>query len=51
MLHSFVFFILAIVLSVHVRYTASDYPFGIFKIFLDQIRLVKTCLYVITKVF
>ena len=28
------FFLLAIVLSVLLRYTDSDYPFGIFKLFL-----------------
>ena len=31
----FVLFHLAIVLSVLVRYTDSDYPFGIFKLFLE----------------
>jgi hypothetical protein len=30
----FVHFILVIVLSGHFRYTDSDYPFGIFKLFL-----------------
>jgi len=30
----FVFFLLAIVLSVLLPYTDSDYPFGIFKLFL-----------------
>ena len=30
-----IFFLLAIVLSVLLRYTDSDYPFGIFKLFLD----------------
>jgi hypothetical protein len=30
----FVLFLLAIVLSVLLRYTASDFPFGIFKLFL-----------------
>jgi hypothetical protein len=30
------FFLLAIVLSVVLRYTDSDYPFGIFKLFLLQ---------------
>ena len=30
----FVLFILAIVLSVLLQYTDSDYPFGIFKLFL-----------------
>ena len=29
-----VLFLLAIVLSVHLRFTESDYPFGIFKLFL-----------------
>ena len=32
---SFVFFLLTIVLSVLLRYTDSDYPFGIFKLFLQ----------------
>jgi hypothetical protein len=31
----FVFFLLTIVLSV-LRYTDSDYPFGIFKLFFEQ---------------
>ena len=31
----FVLFLLAIVLSVLLRYTDSDYPFGIFKLFLN----------------
>ena len=31
---SFVLFLLAIVLSVLLRYADSDYPFGIFKLFL-----------------
>jgi hypothetical protein len=31
----FVLFLLAIVLSVLLRYTDSDYPFGIFKLFLS----------------
>jgi hypothetical protein len=30
----FVLFLLAIVLSVLLRYTDSDYPFGIFKLFI-----------------
>jgi len=30
----FVLFLLAIVLYVLLRYTVSDYPFGIFKLFL-----------------
>jgi len=33
--NSFVYFILAIVLSVLLRYTDSDYHFGIFKLFLS----------------
>jgi hypothetical protein len=33
----FVLFPLAIVLSVLLRYTVSDYPFGIFKLFLQTI--------------
>ena len=33
---AFVLFLLAIVLSVHLRYTASDYTFGVFKLFLRQ---------------
>ena len=32
----FVYFLLAIVLSLLLRYTDSDYPFGIFKLFLDK---------------
>jgi len=32
----FVLFLLAIVLSVLLRYTVSDYPFGIFKLFLTD---------------
>jgi hypothetical protein len=35
----FVLFLLAIVLSVLLRYTDSDYPFGIFKLFLHKILL------------
>jgi len=31
---SMYFFLLAIVLSILLRYTDSDYPFGIFKLFL-----------------
>jgi hypothetical protein len=34
----FVFFLLAIVLSVLLRYTDSDCPFGIFKLFLNMDR-------------
>ena len=33
----FVLFLLAIMLSVLLRYTDSDYPFGIFKLFLRYI--------------
>jgi len=32
----FVLFLLAIVLSVLLRFTDSDYPFGIFKLFLYE---------------
>ena len=35
---SFVLFLLAIVLSVLLRHTDSDYPFGIFKLFVLSIR-------------
>jgi hypothetical protein len=35
----FALFLLAIVLSVLLRYTDSDYPFGIFKLFLKQMSL------------
>ena len=35
----FVYFLLAIVLYVLLRYTDSDYPFGIFKLFLCNARL------------
>jgi len=34
----FVFFLLASVLSVLLRYMDSDYPFGIFKLFLYSMR-------------
>ena len=34
------FFLLAIVLSVLLRYTDSDYPFGIFKLFLMSIHRI-----------
>jgi len=34
----FVLFLLTIVLSVLLRYTDSDYPFGIFKLFLLKIE-------------
>ena len=33
-------YLVAIVLSVLLRYTDSDYPFDIFKLFLDQIRVL-----------
>ena len=36
------FFFLAIVLSVVLRFTASDYPFGIFKLFLFSFNQLKT---------
>ena len=32
----FVLFLLAIMLSVHLRFTDSDYPFDIFKLFLGN---------------
>ena len=35
----FVLFLLAIVLSFLLRYTDSDYPFGIFKLFIINVRL------------
>ena len=35
----FVLFLLAIVLSVLFRYTVSDCPFGIFKLFLSRVRV------------
>jgi hypothetical protein len=35
----FVLFLLAIVLSVHLRFTDSDYNFGIFKLFLLLINV------------
>jgi hypothetical protein len=38
----FVLFLLAIVLSVLLRYTDSDYPFGIFKLFLVVVFFVKS---------
>jgi hypothetical protein len=37
----FVFFLLVIVLSVLLRYTDSDYPFGIFKLFLFHFKYKK----------
>ena len=36
----FVFFLLAIVLSVLLRYTGSNWPFGIFKLFFFMWSLV-----------
>jgi hypothetical protein len=45
----FVLFLLTIVLSVLLRYTDSDCPFGIFKLFLAKISFIRTllnfCLY------
>ena len=38
---SFVLFLLAIVLSVLLRYTDSDFPFGIFKLFFTNITDVE----------
>ena len=43
----FVLFPLSIVLSVLLRYTDSDYPFGIFKLFFDY----PTCLLLAKKIF
>jgi len=37
----FVLFLLAIVLSVFLRFTDSDYPFGIFKLF--SLKISNTC--------
>ena len=37
----FFFFLLAIVLSVVLRYTDSDYPFAIFKLFLINIKSIR----------
>ena len=37
----FVLFLLAIVLSVLLRYTDSDCPFGIFKLFLKRFRVFR----------
>ena len=37
---SFVLFLLFIVLSVPLRYTDSDYPLGIFKLFLQRRSLM-----------
>jgi hypothetical protein len=49
---SFVLFLLAIVLSVLLRFTDSDYPFGIFKLFLLMIVcLVAVLLQVIWLLF
>jgi len=38
----FVPFLLAIVLSVLLRFADSNYPFGIFKLFLQNIKLQKS---------
>jgi hypothetical protein len=40
----FVLFLLAIVLSVLLRYTDSDYPFGIFKLFLQTVGELRVML-------
>jgi len=40
----FVLFFLASVLSVLLRYTDSDYPFGIFKLFSQRNLITTTCL-------
>ena len=39
----FVIFLLVIVLSVLLRFTDSDYPFGIFKLFLNIVVRAKNC--------
>ena len=39
---SFVLFLLAIVLFVLLRYTVSDYPFGIFKLFIRITKMMMT---------
>ena len=48
----FVLFLFAIVLSVLLRYTNYDYPFGIFKLFLFKKDVVRTDfdIYVLIKV-
>jgi hypothetical protein len=45
----FVLFLLAIVLSVLLRYTDSDCPFGIFKLFLNTKQKFKKIFFFITK--
>ena len=40
--YPFVLFLFAIVLSVLLRFTDSDYPFGIFKLFLEYLLVSKT---------
>jgi hypothetical protein len=47
----FVLFLLTIVLSVRLRYTDSDYPFGIFKLFMSHRCRISERLLKISKVF
>jgi len=47
----FVLFLLAIVLSVLLRYTDSDYPFGIFKLFLANLIIFISYLFILIIVF
>ena len=48
-----VLFLLAIVLSVLLRYTDSDYPFGIFKLFFafSHLLFMYICIYIIIHFF
>jgi hypothetical protein len=46
----FVLFLLAIVMSVRLRFTDSDNPFGIFKLFLKKIKKIKTYIQLVTLV-
>jgi hypothetical protein len=39
-----VLFLLAIMLSVLLRFTGSNYPFGIFKLILNELSLLSICL-------
>jgi hypothetical protein len=45
----FVPFRLAIVLSVLLRFTDSDYPFGIFKLIKDHIVTLRCCSYILVR--
>ena len=44
-IHTFVLFLLDIVLSAPLRFTNSDYPFGIFKLFLHNIFILSSYLH------